>query len=150
MASRNVKKPSLSVTLALSATALLLLAAGGMLAANYALQSHHDIRINSRAYFLLLDDEIAGIPIAKDGRDAYFTSIAQDGTAPAVDAAALATQDFARDSEAIASYVTRLGYAAQAQCAPTCGASWTKGDALIAIHLENERLMVVKTRLASH
>lgn len=127
---------------------LLLLVAGGMLFFQYSSQSHHDFKKNSLAYFLLLDDEIANISALMPQIDINFTAIPQDGTAPGVNAASIATPDQAHAKQEIIDWFIHLGYREQTQCEAVCTVVWLKGDATISIYPEKNRLTVLKTTLA--
>jgi hypothetical protein len=141
--------PRLRKPLAIAISLVLLFAASSILLFQYSSQSRHDFTKNSLAYFLLLDSEIANIPYLKDRADISFTSIAQDGTAPSVNAVSIATPDFTGAKQEIANHFIQLGYAAQTQCEPACTPVWVKGDATISIYSEKNRLTVLKTRLIS-
>ncbi len=136
--------------LAIVGTLVLLLAGGWFLLTQTLSEPQHHFKRHSLPYFLLLDSEIAKLPYLTTHPDSYFTSIAQDGTAPGVDAVSIATPDFEGAKQAISSHFINLGYIAKTQCQPACTVVWVKGEATISIYPEQGRLTVLKTKLTAN
>lgn len=141
--------PPIRKLLAVLATLALLFAGGTLLLVKLLDGPQHQFKQNSLAYFLLLDTEIANLPYLKTHPASHFTHIAQDGTAPAVDAVSITVPDLAQAKQAISGHFIKLGYIAQTQCQPGCSVVWVKDEATISIYPEQGRLTVLKTKLAT-
>jgi hypothetical protein len=130
------------IGLALLASALVSI----YLFAVYSLEHHSNIQKDSLAYFLLLDAEIAHIPMAQTSDDVIFKHFAQDGTAPAMDVVSVNVLDIKTAATETENYFIKQGYTWQTVCERRCTKILTKDDITLSIYPDNNRLEVIKIR----
>ncbi|MBI3230016.1 MAG: hypothetical protein HYZ45_07545 [Burkholderiales bacterium] len=123
---------------------LALLMTGGFFFIRFSFAPHYDFEKNSPAFYLLLDQEIANLPVPSNATSVRFTSIAQDGTAASIDAVLIVMPDLNQAEREFTAYFQSLGYRKQNQSDPSM---WVKGDANITMTVEKHRLQVVKAQL---
>lgn len=112
----------------------------------YSLEHHSNIQKNSLAYFLLLDDEIAHVPIAQTSDDVIFKSFAQDGTSPAIDIVSIKVSDIKTTTTETENYFIKRGYTWQTVCELRCTKILIKDGVTLSIYPDNNRLEIIKTQ----